>query len=113
MSNEYLEKLEKNEDQEATYKSGYTASRILCCSILVPSKKFTDAFERKKNERFLFIHTMSDISLGGKMCVYSPQIHHAHAANATGARTYIIRTKQAMKAAISSGAIQYPSTQRP
>lgn len=28
-----------------THKSGYTASRIRCCSILVPSKKFTDAIQ--------------------------------------------------------------------
>ena len=26
-----------------TYRSGYTASRIRCCSILVPSRKLTDA----------------------------------------------------------------------
>jgi hypothetical protein len=43
----------------------------------------------------------------------SPHIHQAQAPNATGARTQIIRTKQAINAAISSGAMQYPRTQRP
>ena len=43
----------------------------------------------------------------------SPHIHQAQATNATGARTQIIRTKQATNAAMSSGAMQYPRTQRP
>ena len=40
------------------------------------------------------------------MEVYLPQIHQAQAANATGARMYMIRTKQAMNAAMSRGAMQ-------
>jgi hypothetical protein len=40
-------------------------------------------------------------------------MHHAQAPNAIGARTHMMRTKQAMRAAMSSGAMQYPRTQRP
>jgi hypothetical protein len=56
----------------------------------------------------VWLETSEEINVG---C--SPHIHHAQAANATGARIQIIRTKQATKAAMSSGATQYPSTQRP
>lgn len=40
-------------------------------------------------------------------------MHHAHAPSASGARTQMRRTKHAMNAAMSSGAMQYPKTQRP
>jgi hypothetical protein len=51
--------------------------------------------------------------LEGRRSACSPQMHHAQAPNATGARIQIIRTKQAINAAMSSGAMQYPRTQRP
>ena len=41
----------------------------------------------------------------------SPQQHHAQASRATGERIQSLRTKQATRAAMSSGATQYPRTQ--
>ena len=86
-----------------THNRGYTARRMRCCSIFVPSKKFIEAVfvVASVNER------------NNRKSDALPQIHQAHAANAIGARTQIMRTKQDISAAMSNGAMQYPRTHKP